>query len=199
MPRRAILVLGLLIAVAVAAIAKGSSTPLVANFGPISGYGVIGDGQPYTNSPSGPIQVYLNSSQTLVVMTYNSGRGLHFSFDPNAAAWQLSGLPPAVVAEIDLNGINYYGTFVGMTVGTTAQLKTDLMFHYGGSTWDLAYPSLAVTRESATTWLITSEATDVPYSPFAFGANAALMVQRKRSNTNFGNVTMPVHFTVTLQ
>lgn len=196
MSRRAILVLGLVVAIAAAAVAKGSSTPLVANFLANSPTGVNGDGQSYVNSRSTP--VYLSSSQTLVVMTYNSGRTLSFNFDPTSAAWQSSGLPQFFAAEIDLNGINYYGTFTGMAVNSVTQLKTDLMFHYGGSTWDLAYPSLAVQRTSATTWLISSEQTDIPYPAIAT-SSASLQVQRKRSNTNYGTLNMPVRFTVTLQ
>jgi len=203
MSRRAILVLVLLIAVAIGAIAKGSTTPLIADFLTVTGYGVNGDGQPYANSNADSIQADITSSQGLVVMTYNSGRGLYFNFDSAAPAWQAAkataGLPSYFGAEIDLNGNNYYGTFAGMSVGSTAQLRTNLMFHWGGSTWSLEYPALAVMRSSANSWLVTSETADVPYAPFTVSADAALTVARRRSNTNFGNVNMPIHFTITLQ
>lgn len=202
MSRRAILVLCLIVAIAVAAIAKGSSTPLVAEFLATSPYGVNGDGYAYANNVRGNVDVYLSSSQTLVVMTYSSGRTLSFHFDPASPAWQAAnsaaGLPQFFAAEIDLNGINYYGTFTGMALNSVAQVKTDLRFHYAGSTWNLAYPSLAVQRTSATTWEISSEQTDIPYPAIA-SSSASLQVQRRRSNTNYGTVDMPVHFTITLQ
>ena len=204
MSRRAILVLVLLIAVAIGAIAKGSTTPLIADFLTVTRYGVNGDGQPYANSNAASIQADITSSQGLVVMTYNSGRGLYFNFDSAAPAWQAAnataGLPPYFGAEIDLNGNNYYGTFAGMSVGSTAQLRTNLMFHWGGSTWSLEYPALAVMRQTASTWLVTSDPADVGYNPgFTISDVASLTVARRRSNTNFGNVNMPIHFTITLQ
>ena len=196
MPRRAILALGLVAAIAIAAFSKGSTIPLIASFGPVTGPGV--NGVTYVNNPAGNVNVYLSSNQTLVVMTYNSGQTITLNFDTSSPAWQASGLPSTVAAEFDLNGINYYGTFTGITVGNVAQLKTDLMLHYNGSTWDLVYPSLAVQRTSDTTWLISSEQTDIPYPAIA-SSSASLQVARKRSNTNYGNVNMPIHFTITLQ
>ena len=204
MSRRALLVMGLLIAIAVGAIAKGSSTPLIATFLDNAGTGVEGDGQPYANNLANSVQAYITNSQGLVVMTYNSGRGLYFTFDTTSATWQsanaATGLPPYFGAEVDLNGNNFYGTFVGMSVGSTAQLRTNLMFHLNGSTWSLLYPALAVKRTALNTWMITSSETEVGYNPgFAISDNASLSVARKRSNTTYGNVNMPIHFTVSLQ
>jgi hypothetical protein len=201
--RRPVVLFLALIAFASLALARGGTQPLTADFWAVSGTGVNGDGQgPYANSKSAKVSCYFSSNGSgLVLTTYNSGRVLKFAFDTSSPAWQASGLPADFGAEVNLNGINFYGKFVSMDVGSTAQLQTDLRFHYAGSTWDLHYPGLAVQRRSESQWLITSNAIDLdPYWNPSFLSDAAtLSVQRKRTNTTYGVVNMPIHFTVTLQ
>jgi hypothetical protein len=145
--------------------------------------------------------VYLASGGgTLDLITYNTGRKLTFAFDPSSNAFQASGLPQNSQAEVDLYGINFYGPFSSMTVGTTAQLKTSLQFKSGGSTFELAYPALAVKRTAPDTWLITSSEAEVGGNPgFDISDSADLGVFRKRGRADFGTVNMPIHFAVTLK
>ena len=129
-----------------------------------------------------------------------TGRKLTFAFDPSSSAFQASGLPQNSQAEVDLYGINFYGPFSSMGVGTTALLKTSLQFKSGGSTYELAYPALAVKRTAADTWLITSSEAEVGGNPgFDISDAADLGVFRKRSRADFGTVSMPIHFYVTLK
>jgi hypothetical protein len=196
--RRPVILFLALIAFASLALAGGTQ-PLTADFLVVSGTGVNGDGSSYANSKTAKVSCYFSpNGQGVVLTTYNSGRVLNFSFDSDSPAG--SGLPQNFSAEVNLNGINWYGKFVDMGLYTVAQVPTDLRFHYGGSTWDLHYQTLAVQRLSNSEWLITSDLGDLLYgSPFVPSAEAALSVQRKRTNTSYGMVNMPIHFTVTLQ
>jgi len=186
---------------AVTAVFAAKGIPLTATFDTLSGYGVGGDsGLVYSNGV-GRVQVYLASGGgTLDLITYGTGRKLTFAFDPSSSAFQASGLPQNSQAEVDLYGINFYGPFSSMGVGTTALLKTSLQFKSGGSTYELAYPALAVKRTAADTWLITSSEAEVGGNPgFDISDAADLGVFRKRSRADFGTVSMPIHFYVTLK
>ena len=180
--------------------AKGTS--LVATFLPQSGYGVTSDASPIYSNGVNRVQVYFASGGgTVDLITYSTGRKLTFAFDPSSTAFQASGLPPLSQAEVDLYGINFYGPFASMGIGTTAQLKTSLQFKSGSSTYELAYPALAVTRTASDTWLITSDPADFGGGNPGFDVSdtADLGVFRKRSRTGFGTVNMPIHFQVQLK
>jgi hypothetical protein len=197
------IVLGLcvvLLAVTAAFAAKG--IPLAATFLPQSGYGVTSDASPIYSNGVNRVQVYLTSGGgTLDLITYSTGRKLTFAFDPSSSTWQASGLPQLSQSEVDLYGINFYGPFSSMGVGTTALLKTSLQFRSGGSTYELAYPSLAVTRTATDTWLITSDSADFGGGNPGFDVSdsADLGVFRKRGRADFGTVNMPIHFQVQLK
>jgi hypothetical protein len=196
------IVLGLwIVLLAVTAAFAGKGIPLAATFLPQSGYGVSSDANPINSNGVNRVQVYLTSGGgTVDLITYSTGRKLTFAFDPSSSAWQASGLPQLSQAEVDLYGINFYGPFSSMGIGTTALLKTSLQFKSGGSTYELAYPSLAVKRKSADTWLITSDRSDIGYDPgFDASDSADLGVFRKRSRADFGTVNMPIHFEVQLK
>jgi hypothetical protein len=196
------IVLGLwIVLLAVTAAFAGKGIPLAATFLPQSSYGVSSDANPIYSNGVNRVQVYLTSGGgTVDLITYGTGRKLTFAFDPSSSAWEASGLPQLSQAEVDLYGINFYGPFSSMGIGTTALLKTSLQFKSGGSTYELAYPSLAVKRKSADTWLITSDRSDIGYDPgFDASDSADLGVFRKRSRADFGTVNMPIHFEVQLK
>lgn len=197
------IVLGLCVVLLAATVLfAGSGTPLIATFLPnLSTYGVSSDSSAtYTNGVS-RVQVYLGAGGGNVdLVTYNSGRKLTFAFDPSSSAWQASKLPQLSQAEVDLYGVNFYGPFISMGVGTTALLNTSLQFKSGNSTYELAYSSLAAKRLSSNTWLITSDPADIGGDPgFTASSVADLGVFRKRSRTDFGTVNMPIRFQVQLQ
>lgn len=195
----AVLVLGL---VTFAWAAK--STPLKATFLPnlsATGFGVSDDGNPtYTNNV-GNVKVYFGvNNQNANLVTYSTGRTLSFRFDPASGAANAAALTtsPAVSAEVDFYGINYYGQFQSMGVGTTAQLKGSLQFKANNTTYELLYQSLAVKRTSATTWLITTDPVDPGGNPgFTASDQAELSSFRKRTRTVYGAVNMPMRFEVT--
>ena len=199
------IVLGLcvvLLATTVVFAAKGIS--LTATFLPnlsSTGYGVSSDANPIYSNGVNRVQAYFASGGgTVDLITYSTGRNLTFAFNPSSSAWQASGLPQTSQSEVDLYGINFYGPFASMGVGTTALLKTSLQFKSGGSTYELAYPSLAVMRLNMNTWLITSDPADIGGDPGFDASDAAdLGVFRRRSRTDFGTVNMPVRFQVHLK
>jgi hypothetical protein len=164
-------------------------------------FGVGSDASVFYESGVQRVKNYFGSGGgNVVLITYSTGRKLTFQFDPSSASWQASGLAPTVAAEVDLYGINFYGPFHTMGVGTTAQLQTTLQFKANGSTYELWYPALAVMRTGQSTWLITSDPFDIPGDPgFTASANANLSVFRKRSRTTFGAVNMPIRFEVNLK
>jgi len=199
------IVLGLCVVLLAATVLFASSgTPLIATFLPnnsITGYGVSSDSSAtYTNGVN-RVKVYLGAGGGNVdLVTYSTGRKLTFAFDPSSSAWQASKLPQLSQAEVDLYGVNFYGPFISMGVGTTALLNTSLQFKSGNSTYELAYSSLAAKRLSSTTWLITSDAADIGGDPgFTASSAADLGVFRKRSRTDFGAVNMPIRFQIQLQ
>jgi hypothetical protein len=164
-------------------------------------YGVGSDANVFYENGVNKVKNYFGSGGgNVVLVTYSSGRKLTFEFDPASASWQASGLPQTVAAEVDLYGINFYGPFQSMGVGTTAQLQTTLQFKVGGNTYELWYPALAAMRTGTNTWLITSDPNDIPgYPGFTASSAANLSVFRRRSRTTFGYVSMPIRFEVNLK
>ncbi len=182
--------------------ARGGITPLIATWTNQSGVGVSSDSSSggsttYTNGVGG-VQVYFGvSGKDVDVVTYNTGRKLHFKFDTSSEAWQSSGLPAEFDAESDLFGINYWGRYREMTVFTTAQVQADLEFYVGRITYELDYPSLAVRRIADDMWLVTSDPNNIPGNPgFLASDEANLNVIRRNKQQTFGTVNMPIRFTV---
>ena len=135
--------------------------------------------------------------------TYNSGRTFQFSFAPGAdlAAAELAGLPSTSFrAEVDAFGTNYWGKYLNMGLGTTAQVQLDLNFHYGppnaSMTYELNYSCLTVTRVFVNTWVITSR-TDLglgnQYAVPCVSSKATLSRFRRNSAQSYGEVHMPIH------
>ena len=165
------------------------------------GFGVSDDGNPVYEDSVGRVQCYFGAGGGNVdLVTYSSARTLHLQFDPAAPAWQGSGLPQTSNVVVDLYGVNFYGLFLSMGVGTTAQVQTSLQFKSGGNTFELMYQSLAAKRLTQNTWLITSDPLDIGgYPGFTASDQAALGVFRRRSRQTFGAVNMPIRFEVTLR
>jgi hypothetical protein len=181
------------------------ATPLTIEFLPnlsASGFGVSDDGDAfYTNGVQRVKAVLGVNNQNVNLVTYSSGRKLAFRFDPASAAAASSGLSTSepVAAEVDFYGINYYGQFQSMEVGTTAQLRGNLQFKANNTTYELDYPSLAVMRLSASTWLVTTDPNDIPGFPgFLAGDQAHLSSFRKRTQVSYGPVNMPMRFYMTI-
>lgn len=198
-----LLTLGLLCGFAAYAYAA-SAVPLVASWetGLISGtYGVFDDGNATYAHNVGGVQCYFGvNGKDVDLVTYNSGRKLHFTFDSASPALKNSRLPANFLAESDLFGINYFGPYRTMAVGTTAQVQMDLEFHYGNppQTYELDYQSLAVKRLSTSTWLVTSNPDDIGgYPGFTASNQAALNKIRRKTTDKFGAVNMPIRFEVT--
>ncbi len=165
-------------------------------------YGVSDDGDFfYTNGIQGVKCYFGVNNQNANLVTYGTGRKLEFRFDPASAAAITSGLSTSspVAAEVDFYGINYYGQFQSMGVGTTAQVKGSLQFKANNTTYELAYPALAVRRLSSTTWLVTTDPNDIGGFP-GFNASEAAQLSsfRKRSQTVYGTVSMPMRFELTI-
>ncbi len=192
-------VLSTLAAVAFAA----SAIPLTATFQSnesTTGFGVSDDGNATYANGVGGVQCYFGVNRSdVVLVTYNTPRKLHFVFDRNTTAFKNSGLPSSdFFATVDVFGVNYYGAFPSMKVGTTAQVQLEIEFYVGSLTYQLLYQSVAAMRTSSTTWLITTDPDDIPGFPgFTASNQAALSVIRRHSQTTFGAVNMPVRFEVT--
>lgn len=197
----------LVVAMAVPAFgAKG--TPLVATFQPLTtATGVTHDGNPVYTHGVDSVQCYFGvAGKDVDLVTYNTPRSLLFVFDPSNAAFQASGITTyngglsTFNAENDLFGINYWGPYQNMTIGTTAQVQMDLEFYVGRITYEIDYSSLAVMRLSADTWLVTSDPNDIPGFPgFTASSTGSLNVIRRKSVTKFGPVSMPIRFEVKLK
>jgi hypothetical protein len=172
---------------------KNNFIPVVATVDD-QGVGVSGDGSTYVHGADG-VQCYISVSKNDAdLVTYNTGRMLHFEFDPNNLAFVASGLPQSSFpAEVDFFAINYYGNYDSMGIGTTAQVQMDLEFKVGNLTYELDYASLAVYRKDADTWLITSDPNDLEIggNPFVWSDHAKLNVIRRRRQTTYGVVSMP--------
>jgi hypothetical protein len=169
----------------------------------LSQTGVSDDGNPIYDNGVQRVKNYFGSGGgNVVLITYSTGRKLTFTFNPASPAWQASGLTQILKAEVDLYGVNFYGPFQSMAVGTTAQVQTSIQFKPtgGGETYELSYLALAAKRKSQTTWLITSDPQDIGGFPgFLASDQAALAVFRKRSRQNFGAVNMPIRFEIQLK
>ena len=195
--------------------AKAKIIPTVSDFAPLNanlGTGISGDNivsndwngasaALYSNGVNG-VQSYLGAGgKDVDVVTYSTGRTLHFSFaNGDIAAWGPKGanLPQSFDAEADFYGVNFYGPYESMTVGTTAQIHGVLQFHYNGLTYQLDYAALAGERTASNVWLITSDGAPI-YAPFVTTPAATLSVERAHGQTTFGSVTAPIQFQVKLQ
>ena len=170
--------------------------------------GVFDDGNVNYNNGASGVQVYFGvGGKDLDLVTYDTGRTMEFMFNqssPVVQSAQGAGLPVGnFTAEMDFFGINYFGRYRDMGIHTTAQVQADLEFHIGGpnpTTFELEYPSLAVMRLSETEWLVTSDPADIPGDPgFQASSSALLNMIRRRKQTTYGTVSMPISFTVTVQ
>lgn len=162
--------------------------------------GVTDDGNnAYLNGASG-VQSYLGAGGNNVnLVTYATGRRLRFTFESSSTAWRNSGLPQSFLAEVTAYGVNYYGTYVSMGVGTTAQVALTIQFKYGGQTYELSWASLAAFHDTATSWAVTWTTQDYPGYPGFYPSNQATLSKvRNRSRTKFGVVNMPIRFSVQL-
>ena len=186
----------------------GNATTLNAVMSTSGSTGVFDDGDPNYNNGTDAVQVYFGvGGKDLDLVTYDTGRTMEFVFDqssPVVQSAQAAGLPVGdFTAEMDFFGINYFGRYRDMGIGTTAQVQADLEFHIGGpnpTTFELEYPSLAVMRLSATEWLVTTDPADIPGDPgFQASSSALLNMIRRRKQTTYGTVSMPLRFTVTVQ
>lgn len=204
-----LLVVGLAVALVGTGFAalKGSAQKLTATYlDNFSAFGVEHDGNATYDHGVDKVQVYFGvGGKDVDLVTYNTPRKLHYTFDPASTAFANSGIGAThpsgdFLAVSDLFGINYFGRYRDMGVGTTAQVQADLEFYVGNVTYELDYASLAVFRESQNTWLITTRAADIPGFPgFEASPVAKLNVIRRRSVTSFGTVTMPMRFRVSCQ
>jgi hypothetical protein len=186
------------------AAAKSSAIKLTTVFQTPAGFGVFSDtGNAYIHGIDG-VQSYFGSNGGNVnLVTYSTPRKIHLKFDTSQAAWQNSHLPSDFQGTVDLYGINYYGQFTSMNVDTTALLPASLQFKSpdGVTTWELNYASLVVSRIDATTWRITSDvnAGDGFWPDDAIPSDVAkLSMIRKRGSVAYGNVNMPITYTVTM-
>jgi hypothetical protein len=148
------------------------------------------------------VQFYFGvNGRNVNLITYDTPRELDLKFDTGSTAWVNSKLPAEVVSTVTLFGVNYFGQFEAMAVGSTAQLQMDIEFKNGSSplTYEVTYASIAAMRESESTWLITSASSDIPGDPgFTASDQAVLSAIKKHSQTVYGTVSMPVRFEVTL-
>lgn len=173
-----------------------------ANYFSIGVYGDASDGTGVYDHNVGGVRCYFGvNERNIVLVTYNTGRKLHFKFDPASSVPESAGLPDDFLAEVDLFGINYFGPYTSMGIGTTAQVQMDLEFHMPNNplTYELDYSSLAVVRLDAATWRITSQVADVPSLIVTPSPEAKLNVVRRRSAETFGTVNMPIRFEVKLK
>lgn len=204
MSRRVLCVLVAVFALTFSALAgpnKGTPTNtfLLPNLS-ATGAGVSDDGSNAYLNGAGGVQSYLGAGgKNANLVTYNSGRRLHFTFDPASPAWQASGLPQDFMAEVSSFGVNYFGPYVSMGVGTTAQVALTIQFKYNNVTYELAYGSVAAYRDTASSWLLTWASFDLLGYPGFWPSDQATL-SRLRNNTRikFGAVNMPVRYSVQL-
>ena len=171
----------------------------------LSTAGVRSDGSPIYADGQDRVKSYFGVfGKDVNLVTYDTARKLHFTFEEAAPAFRASGIGPVAgsdfVAASNFSGINYWGRFRDMGSGTTAQVRSDLGFYVGTAIYQLEYGSLAVYRKNPNTWLVTSNPADIPGNPgFQASPEAKLGVIRSRTVTGFGTVNMPVRFEVTLK
>ena len=195
------------LATAAFAAPKSSTQKLIATvFNTIGVFGVESDGNTIYEHGVGNVQVYFGvGGKDVDLVTYNTTRNLRYRFDPTSTAFVNSGIAAVhpsgdFMAITDLFGINYWGRYRDMGIGTTAQVQSDVEFYVGNITYELDYASLAVMRTSANTWLFTTDPADIPGDPgFQASKVAKLNVIRRNSVTHFGTVDMPLRFEVTLK
>ena len=184
-----------------AARSTGLRADFLSNFSP-AGFGVTDDGNSAYINGNQSVRCYFGvNNQNANLITYNTGRKLVFTFDPQAPAAISSGLPISgpVAAEVDFYGINYYGQFQSMGLNTTAQMNGSMQFKANNTTYELAYQSLAVKRTGTSTWLITTDPTDIGGFPgFNASDQAELSSFRKRTRQIYGAVNMPTRFEITI-
>jgi len=164
----------------------------------------------HSGTKANPLRCYFGvGGKDFDLVTYDSGRTFHYRFDgtdpDTVSAVTAAGLPGTdFFAESDAFGINYWGRFKEMAVGATANVQMDLEFHIPNNplTYELDYSTLAVTRLTATQWLLTSEPEAVNNGGSFGGAGvsslAKLNVIRRRNVQNFGTVDMPIRIEMTL-
>ncbi|MGH9669516.1 MAG: hypothetical protein ACRD3A_05315 [Terriglobales bacterium] len=171
----------------------------------LSVFGVESDGNPTYEEGQGGVHSYFGAFGSDVdLVTYKSGRKLHFTFDPKSKAFRASGIGRVVgsdfMAESDMSGLNQWGKYRDMGSRTTARVHLALELYVGGVTYTLDYPSLAVYHKTADTWLITTNQADIPGNPGVQASpEADLNMISARSVTSFGTVNMPMRFEVTLK
>jgi len=190
--RRALFVVALVATLTIAAWAA-KSAPATVTFLTPSVFGVHDDGNNTYDNGVGGVKAYFGvTRKDANLVTYNTGRKLFLEFDPSSAAVIAAGLPAHVEAEVDFFAINYYGPYTSMGDGTTAQVQMDLEFKVGNLTYELDYAALAAIREGADTWRVTSA---IDYTPgFTASSTAKLNVIRRKSQTTYGTVEMPIEF-----
>lgn len=171
------------------------STPLISN-----SQGVFDDGSPVYDNGLNGVQFYFGvSGNDVDLVTYNTSRTLNFIFDTTSPAWSASGLPANFNAVVDLYGVNYYGQYEAMGVGTTAQVNMTVQFKHNNLTYEINYQSIAVMRTGTSTWLFTSCPCDIPGNPgFTASDQGSLSVIKKHKQQTFGAVNMPIRFDVTI-
>ena len=203
--KRMLMVLVVLGVAAIPALAAGKTSGLNCTLTPASP-GIASDGNTnYSNGTTNTsVKCFLGAGgKNFDLVTYSSGRTFTFNFsDADKTVAAAASLPQTFTAEVDAYGINYWGPYLNMAQGSTAQVQMDLQFHYGGgtTTYEVSYGCLAVTRMDSNTWLITSEP--------GFGNNfavpcvsgkATLSKIRRNSTQGFGDVTMPITMQFTPQ
>jgi hypothetical protein len=178
------------------------ATTLLDNRSPV---GVTGDGSPsYVDGQEGVKSYFGVFGKDVNLLTYDTARKLHFTFDPSSSAFRASGIGPLGGADLmgttTLYGLNFWGRYRDMGSGTTAQVRLELEFYVNGAFYQLQYDSLAVYRKGANTWLLTSDPADIPGNPgFLASPAAQLGAVKNRVVSGFGTVNMPIRFEVTLR
>jgi hypothetical protein len=199
MKLRRILLTAALVGATVTTLWAARMLPLSSRFDLMTELGVTYEGsQFYTDGQEGVLHYFGVNGRNMVLHTYSTERKLRFHFDPGTAAFERSGLKDASFAtQVNIYGINYYGPFVSMGEGTTAQMKTTIEFYQNGHTYYLEYPALAAKRLTADTWLVTSDPTVLGGDPgFTASPQADFGVFRRRNRASFGAVNMPIQMEV---
>ncbi len=195
-----------------AARAAPSTCTFLGNNSPTTG--ISDDGRALYDHGVEGVRCYFGvNGRDAILVTYTTPRKLLFKFNPDAPAFVQSGLGVAnFTAVVDLFGINYYAPYRDMIPGNTSRVQMDLEFYVGNITYELDYQNLAVMRlkDRTDTWLITSDPNDIcpawisgepprvqdcmEWLQFVPSSEADLNVIRRKSQTKFGKVNMPIRF-----
>jgi hypothetical protein len=166
--------------------------------------GVFGTaGNVYVNGVN-RLQAYIGvGGKDANLVTYSTGRTLHYTFDATSPAWSASGIPATFDAESDFFGVNWSMKYQEMGLGTVGIVQGDLEFKVGAVTYELEYFNIAVKRLSETEWLLTTDCLRLdPNGCWNYGFTpssvANLKVIRRKSQDNYGSVAMPITFRVKL-